>query len=149
MVSEQLLNYTVQKLNEYIAHLGEDYVTGGILYEAYPFEKTCSVPFDATAYGNRGRYYGAGIAIRYKGAQNDAWVQSWVRGFVAGAREIDAQVAIAAGKPVPPKTGYANLPPPDQTTGDAFQSNLPRLKEVKKKWDPHGRFNKWFNIATD
>src|SRR5215471_5248580 len=40
-LSLPLLNYTLEKYSSYIAHLGENYVTGAILYEAYPTAKTC------------------------------------------------------------------------------------------------------------
>jgi len=145
-LSLPLLEYTLQKYTEYVTHLGDSYVTGAILYEAYPFEKTCSVPCAETAYGNRGEYFNNAMALRWKSPEHDAWVRDWAREFVRGAREIDALVARSKGRKTCETRGYANIPAPGQSLQEAFEGNLGRLREVKGKWDPRGRFNKWFPV---
>ena len=147
-LSVPLLNYSLEKYSSYIAALGEDYVTGALLYEAYPTDKICEVPADATAYANHGHWFNCAAMLRWKGAEHDAWVKEWIKDFVKGARAIDAEVAIASGEKVLEKTAYANIPLPDSTPGEAFRGNLSRLIEVKTKWDPNGRFNKWHNILV-
>lgn len=148
-LSVPLLNYTLEKFSSYIATLGQDYVTSAILYEAYPTAKTCEIPPDATAYANRGNWFNCAMMIRWKGAEHDVWVKEWIKEFVKGARAVDAQVAMTSGQEVMEKTAYANIPLPDSTPGEAFRGNLPRLTEVKKKWDPNGRFNKWHHISPN
>lgn len=148
-LSVELLNYSVKKYTEYISTLGEDYVTGAILYEAYPTAKTLEVPIEATAYSNRGDWFNCAMMLRWKGKEHDDYVKEWIRDFVKGARAIDAQVALAKGEEVKEKTAYANIPLPDATPRDVFRGNLARMMEVKRKWDPNGRFNKWFNVTSN
>jgi len=148
-LSLPLLEYTLQKYTQFVQHLGDDYVTGAILYEAYPYEKTNSVPFEATAYGNRGEHFNNALAVRWKSVENDAFVRDWVREFVKGARAIDKDIAEKNGRKTCETRGYANIPAPEETLGNAFAGNVKRLREVKRKWDPNGRFNKWFPIDVN
>ena len=71
------------------------------------------------------------------------------KNFVKGARAIDMEVAMASGEEILEKTAYANIPLPDSNLGEAFRANLTRLIEVKGKWDPNERFNKWHNIVPN
>lgn len=81
--------------------------------------------------------------------ENDAFVRDWVREFVKGARAIDKDIAEKNGRKTCETMGYANIPAPEETLGNAFAGNVKRLREVKRKWDPNGRFNKWFPIDVN
>ena len=148
VLSIELLQYTVNKFKELVAYLGEDYAPGAMLFENYPQAKMNEIAPDATAFANRGTHSNCFVVIRWKSSENDAWVAKWVNEFIAGARVIDAPIAMKVGKTNLDGRGYANTLMDDDKVEAAFRENLPRLKELKKKWDPHCRFNKWFAISA-
>ncbi|KAK7225258.1 hypothetical protein V2G26_013261 [Clonostachys chloroleuca] len=45
-----------------------------------------------------------------------------------------------------PRT-YINFAHGDEDLEDIYGESLPRLRELKKKWDPSNRFNQWFPIG--
>jgi Berberine and berberine like len=145
-LSVALLQYAVDALKAYIAKLGEDYARSIILFEGYPHGKVCEIPHNATAFPNRTSSFRTAICMRWKGAQHDAWVSQWVKEFVEGAQSIDKSVSEDEKKGG--NTGYANFISPQTNVRDVFASNLQRLQEIKREWDPQGRFNKWFNPGT-
>jgi FAD/FMN-containing dehydrogenase len=44
-------------------------------------------------------------------------------------------------------TSYINFAHGDESLEDIYGESLPRLRELKKKWDPENRFNQWFAIV--
>ena len=147
-VSEELVRFGVETQQKFRAALGEDYVLGDIFFEAYPYEKIMSVAADETAYANRGKYFNCALGFRWKGAQHDAFVKQFIKDYVRESREIDRKVMLERGSKPTALNGYANFHLPGDPVSGAFQGHLPRLVEIKKKWDPKGRFNKWFSIPT-
>jgi FAD/FMN-containing dehydrogenase len=41
---------------------------------------------------------------------------------------------------------YVNFAHGDEPLEEIYGDSLPRLRELKQKWDPENRFNQWFNI---
>jgi Berberine and berberine like len=142
----ELLNSGVERVNELVAILGEDYRPSAILFEAFHPAKLNSVPDDATAFGNRGTHLNCVIVPRWGSPDNDVAVRKWVKDFVAEGRELDAQASTKLGREVLGDRQYANILMVDDKIEGAFQQNLPRLQELKAKWDPLNRFNKWLAI---
>jgi Berberine and berberine like len=144
--SVDLLTFTADKVTEYRGKIGHDYRPCAIFYETYPFDHVTKFPADSSAYANRGRHFNCTVQLRWAGSQHDEWVKSWIKDFVRDAREIDKRVMLAEGRDPTPERGYATFHLPGDRAEKAFGGNLERLKEVKRKWDPNGRFNKWLNI---
>lgn len=147
-LSTDLLQYALEKFTVLLSTLGDDYIPCAILFENYPTAKMNETASDGTAFANRGTHSNCFLLPRWKSASNDAWVATWVKDFVAGARAIDTLYADKLGRPNVSGKGYANTIMPDDKVQDAFRENLPRLKALKKKWDPNGRFNKWLAIPV-
>ena len=127
---------------------GQDYRGGGMFYETYPYQKIIQVPGDGTAFANRGKHANCTVCLRWAGENNDAWIKDWIKDFVAGARAVDRQAMLKEQRDPTVENSYVNFHLPEHPVEKAFRDNLPRLIELKKKWDPMGRFNKWFNIPT-
>ena len=45
------------------------------------------------------------------------------------------------------ETSYMNFAHGDEPLEEIYGESLPRLKELKRQWDPQGRFNQWFPIV--
>jgi hypothetical protein len=144
--SADLLAFTVDKVTEYRAKIGDDFRPCAIFYETYPFDQVIKIPADSSAYPNRGRHFNCTVQLRWAGSQHDEWVKAWIKDFVRQAREIDKKVMLAEGRNPTPERGYATFHLPGDRAEQAFGGNFERLQEVKRKWDPNGRFNKWLNI---
>jgi Berberine and berberine like len=147
-VSEESLQLAVKSYAAFLSTVGDDYRGGAIFFEGFPFEKIVSVPSDATAYANRGKYFNCTLGFRWSGSHYDDWVKQLIKDFVQEAREIDRKFMLAHGQEPTVQNGYANFHLPAASVAQAFQENLPRLIEMKKKWDPNRRFNKWFCIPA-
>jgi hypothetical protein len=145
-VTVELLQHTVNAFTNFMKEVGEDYRVSVILYECYPYEKIIQVPYHATAFANRGKHYNCTVALRWAGESHDKWVKDYIKKFVREAREIERGYLLEHGLSPTVVNGYANFNLPEEKAKDAFQENLPKLMEVKKKWDPQARFNKWFNV---
>ena len=141
-----LFNFTAAKFSEYFTKLGDDYRPSGILYESYPFDQIIKFPPESSAYGNRGKHFNCTLAIRWAGSQHDEWIKAWIKDFVREARAIDKREMLLEGKEPTAENSYVTFHLPDHPAEKAFGGNLERLKEVKRKWDPNGRFDKWLNI---
>jgi len=147
-VSEEIYQLTALTLAEYMEKVGDDYRGGGIVYESYPFDQINKLPSDSSAYGNRGKHFNCTVSLRWSGEKHDAWIKDFIQNFVRQAREVDRSVMLGEGKEPTEENGYVNFHLPGDPVEKAFGNNLPRLKEVKRKWDPNGRFNKWFSIPV-
>jgi len=134
------------KFKLYISNLGENYWPSAILFEIFAWEKVCDIPPDGTAFAYRGPYFNCARVMRWNGKDHDEWVLDWIKQFVEGVRAIDSNTALELGEKPIARNGYANIALPGESVGDAFKGNLSRLREIKSKWDPKQRFNKWFPI---
>jgi FAD/FMN-containing dehydrogenase len=141
-ISVDLLNYSNDRFMEYVAHLGEDYQVSAVIYEPFPSDKVNSVAVTSTACPLRNGMIHGVLNVRWKNAIHDTWVAQWVRDFIKGAKEIDERLS---GKTTA-HFGYANMILPGDKASEAFGENYERLREIKKKWDPEMRFNKWLAI---
>jgi FAD/FMN-containing dehydrogenase len=146
-LSPAIVDYVLQELSAFLKIVGSEDAGSAILLEAHPYSKMCSVPLDATAFANRGDYMNCTMAMRWTDPEKDEFVRAWTKTFVEGVKIIENRIAEEKNEVVI-EGGYANMDMPGDKAADAFKSNFPRLQEIKKKWDPTGRFNKWFPITA-
>ena len=72
---------------------------------------------------------------------SDAALDREAIGFGKKVRDIWSDAADATQNPT-----YANFAHGDESLEAIYGSSLPRLRELKKKWDPKGVFGQWFPI---
>ncbi|KAG8930127.1 hypothetical protein FRC01_003229 [Tulasnella sp. 417] len=121
------------------------FVHCGLMFDHSPRKAVVAVPLEATAYAGRGT--GAeGILFQfYSDPAFDDSAQAQVRAWAQIMSE-KTPVAFKGGKA--DGVGYANFDP-EAAGSDAarvFGSNYPRLREVKRKYDPDNVWNKWYPI---
>ncbi|PYH44048.1 FAD-binding domain-containing protein, partial [Aspergillus saccharolyticus JOP 1030-1] len=119
-----------------------------LLFELLPNAQIQKIPNEATAFANRGPYYNVSCLFRWYDASLDERIR------MAQASLLE-RIATTAGIHRPgydgPKRGtgiYANYAGHEVSSETIFGANLPRLQELKKKYDPHGAFNKWHRIRV-
>ncbi|OQD82595.1 hypothetical protein PENSOL_c175G05188, partial [Penicillium solitum] len=104
-----------------------------LLFELLPNTQVTKVNNDATAFAIRGPYYNVSSLFRWRGAQLDQRMYSLQKDLVNRIGTV-ATINKIIGHDLPNE--------------DIFGDNLPRLRELKKKYDPHNIFRKWHNIEA-
>ncbi|KAL9568722.1 hypothetical protein ACKAV7_007152 [Fusarium commune] len=118
--------------------------------EFFPTDKIREVPQDATAYANRGDYYDAMTSFAWENPDYDSEIRQFNRGLCKRIRETNGYSATAGGHWSKGPVGvYINIEADSISPKDAWGVNLPRLRELKRKYDPNNVFNKWHGIAED
>ncbi|KAE8361336.1 hypothetical protein BDV27DRAFT_29300 [Aspergillus caelatus] len=118
-----------------------------LLFEILPNIQLAKVPNDATAFASRGPYYNVSTLFEWSEAyldhkirsrQNNLMERIATRGGIA--RQLNYNMSKHG-------TGlYANYAGHNVPIKQIFGENLPRLRELKKKYDPHNTFRKWHNL---
>jgi len=141
-----ILQTLLDKVAEFTAHVGPDSYFSVCLYEYLAFAKIRSKGEDATAFNNRGNWVGITILPSWTKPEYDCFARDWVHSTVdalADAERKDDSVKDA----VVGKRGYCNGSDGLEKVTQAFGVNYPRLRKVKKKYDPELLFRKWFPIV--
>ncbi|KAL4904038.1 hypothetical protein BDW74DRAFT_179130 [Aspergillus multicolor] len=129
-----------------------DLGASALLLEFYDMSKTVSIPRDATAFASRGTTQNGIITLRWSDSSKDQEHRAWARAVQerwkgelekGGGSNLDAKGE--AG--VPQYINYAE--PGDAVVGNIYGENLPRLKELKRKFDPANVFKKMHPITLD
>ncbi|KAJ3523431.1 hypothetical protein NM208_g12455 [Fusarium decemcellulare] len=119
-----------------------------IAIEFFPTDKIREVAQDATAYANRGDYFDAMTSFAWEDPADDAEVRQFNRTICKRIRETNGYQAVSGGHWSKAPVGvYINIEADSISPKDAWGVNLPRLRELKMKYDPHNVFHKWHGIT--
>ncbi|EEA21272.1 hypothetical protein EYB25_007453 [Talaromyces marneffei] len=111
-----------------------------LLFEMLPYTKVVEVPNDATAYANRGPYYNVCSIFNWQDVNADSKIRNLQQGLMSQIRDEHVK------KRGPGVGTYPNFTGFDANARDLFGDNLPRLKELKKYYDPRNVFRKWHDL---
>ncbi|KAG6884720.1 hypothetical protein C0992_005870 [Termitomyces sp. T32_za158] len=118
----------------------EDARGSAILWDLTRPEKLCEVKNSATAVRIRDNNYWVAIQGRTNNSEADGIISDFVASTVAFIRSQNIKLS---GKDY----GYfLNMAQGDESPEDVFGDNLPRLSELKSKYDPHNLFKKGLPI---
>ncbi|KAM0347443.1 hypothetical protein ACHAPU_004964 [Fusarium lateritium] len=118
--------------------------------EYFSTEKIREIDQEATAYANRGDYYDALTSFGWEDPSYDDDVGQFNRSICKRLRETNGhQKAAGSHWSQGPVGVYINIEADSISPADAWGANLPRLRELKKKYDPQNVFNKWHGIGED
>lgn len=108
---------------------------------------TSSVPVNAMAYAGRRQACVAIVEAQYDDASLNKAMRTEIKTMIDGLRE---RVVKNSGKPQDDVLIFnANIGSGEEKVQSLFGDNLPRLKELKKKYDPGCIFDKWFPIRLE
>jgi hypothetical protein len=108
---------------------------------------TSSVPVNAMAYAGRRKACVIVAEAQYDDAALDTAMRSEVKTMMENLKERLIMNARHGGEDA--FVLNANIGAGDEKTQSIFGENLPRLKELKKKYDPGFIFDKWFPIKPE
>ncbi|KAF5679813.1 6-hydroxy-D-nicotine oxidase [Fusarium heterosporum] len=118
--------------------------------EYFSTEKIREVDQGATAYANRGDYYDALTSFGWEDPNYDDDVRQFNRSICKRIRETNGHQKVAGSHWSQGPVGvYINIEADSISPADAWGTNLPRLRELKKRYDPQNVFNKWHGIGED
>ncbi|POR33263.1 FAD-linked oxidoreductase [Tolypocladium paradoxum] len=109
----------------------------GVMFELFPNKKIREVAGDATAFPSRGNFYNAATIFTWDDAAMDGEVRQFNRRIIGMIREKGFQGG--GGQ-------YNNYDGEYLDPKRAFGSNLSRLQELKRKFDPENVFSKWHSV---
>ncbi|KAF2755677.1 FAD binding domain-containing protein [Pseudovirgaria hyperparasitica] len=108
-----------------------------VLLERYHLSKAQSFPVDSTAYAHRDMEFSTIVMGTYEDEALDAQAEAFGKRVRQILRENDGYEM--------PKV-YSNFAHGDESNEIVYSTNLPRLRELKKQFDPQNRFGHWFPI---
>lgn len=119
-----------------------------ISIEFFPQQKILSVPRDATAFYQRGKWIDWHAMIGWgQRSELDGWVAEWAQRLVDKVVELEkADDGVLEELKTGGQNGY-------WYSGDGidkkqlFGTNYERLRTLKKKYDPDMVFHRWFPIT--
>jgi FAD/FMN-containing dehydrogenase len=115
-----------------------------LIFELLPYNEVIKVPNNSTAFMNRGRYYNVASIFCWHAPEIDSKMKSLQQSMM---QKIGERLGIARSPHVGDGTGlYANFVGHDAGAKDLFGDNLPRLQELKMKYDPTNVFRKWHDL---
>ncbi|KAF1915630.1 FAD binding domain-containing protein [Ampelomyces quisqualis] len=108
-----------------------------VLLEAYPNIELDAARTPLASFPHRAVRFQAAILTWYTDEQLD-------KAAVKCGKEIREVWRKSNGRDF--NASYVNFAHGDEPLEEIYGDSLPRLRELKRKWDPEDRFNQWFNI---
>lgn len=112
--------------------------------ELRSFGVTGAVPVSAMAYASRHKLVNVVMEAQYDQPELDGVMREEVKNMIMKARSSTAEKRKLQGKSE--VLVNANFSSGSEKVNAVFGENLPRLKEIKRKYDPDFIFNKWYPI---
>jgi hypothetical protein len=112
--------------------------------ELRSFGVTGAVPVSAMAYASRHKLVNVAMEAQYDQPELDGVMREEVKNIIMKARNSTAEKRTPQGKSE--VLVNANFSSGSEKVNAVFGENLPRLRELKRKYDPDFIFNKWYPI---
>ncbi|KAK6509294.1 hypothetical protein TWF481_004052 [Arthrobotrys musiformis] len=153
-ISTDIIKRTVQRFQEIVATRPENLSVSKLMFDLRDYSKVTSVPLDATAYANRREGCLIAVDLIWDQEELDKEMMQITKDFItqvrAWVKEDNEQKGVAdVGAHVGATTLYALVSDGDEKLASVFGSNLGRMKELKRKYDPGMMWDKWYPVSPD
>lgn len=134
----------VDDYDAFMTKYGDAVAPSKIVMEIRSYTKSSSVSVSAMAFALRRSAIMAALEAQYDASVSDTEMREEVKKITDKARDIIRKKGLY---PEGTATFNANIATGNEKVADMFGENLPKLRELKKKYDPKFVFNKWYPIA--
>jgi len=144
-LAPERFRHIFDEFSQLVAEIPET-VGSAVQIELIPYGKIASVATDATAFGNRGKWYNIHFSMRWKSARLDTCIRAWATKqaeWLRGEEERGSVASLANNR------AYANYGMGDESSRDVFGENYNRLSKLKAKYDTQNVFHKCFPITPE
>ena len=134
----------VDDFGDFMTKYGDAVGPSKIVMEIRSYAKSSSLPVSAMAFALRRPAAMAALEAQYDSSVDDAVMRQDVITIADKVRDANRKNGL-----YPDGTAIfnANIATGSEKIADMFGENLPKLRELKKKYDPKFVFNKWYPIA--
>lgn len=134
----------VEEFSAFMEKYGDAVARSKIILEIRSYARTSSVPVSAMAYPLRQPAIMAAIEAQYDRSVSDTLMREEIKIITGKARDAIRKKGFY---PEGIAMYNANISSGTEKSVEMFGQNLPKLRELKKKYDPNFVFNKWYPIA--
>lgn len=143
-IDVDILMTLVDDFTVFMAKYGERARPSKLAFELRSFGVTGAVPVSAMAYASRHNLVNVVVEAQYDQPELDAVMREEVKNMITKARNLTTEKRKLQGKRE--VLVNANFSSGSEKVNAVFGENLPRLRELKRKYDPDMMFNKWYPI---
>lgn len=151
-IDTEVLLAGIDKFLERVKHHGDAFKHSSFIVDLRDYRKVASVPTDTTAYANR---YDAAVVVpdfRWDDAKLDQTARRETTGIAAFMKEMlkdkDKRTRVQHDGEREFESFYPNVSSGTEKIESVYGSNLPRLRDLKAKYDPDMMWNKWFSLTV-
>lgn len=145
-IDADILKGLAEELGAFLEKHGAAAASSKAVLEVRSHAKSSSVPVSATALAGRHRALALILEAQYEDSLPDALMRQEVQGMILNVREKVKAKNEAAHRPDSGVFINANISSGTDKVTSMFGENLPKLRELKRKYDPNMVFNKWYPI---
>ena len=136
----------VKDFNAFMTKYGDAVAPSKIVMELRSYHKSSSVPISSMAFALRRSAIMGVLEAQYDPSLSDTDIRQEVRAITDKARQVMKTKGLY---PQGAATFNANIATGEEKIADMFGENLPKLRLLKKKYDPKCVFKKWYPITPE
>jgi hypothetical protein len=147
-----ILKSSLNEFSEFKAQFGNAASPSEVVIELRSSLVTSAIPVSSTAYANRRKSSAVAFKMQYETAEIDEPIKKGLKKLAAKVRQMshdgDGNLGLHAGGGGKVLVN-ANYSSGTEKLKAVFGENLPRLIELKRRFDPDCLFNKWYPIGVE
>jgi hypothetical protein len=140
----EIIQTLINDFDAFLTEYGVAVAPSKVIIELRSSKKSSAVPVSGTALASREKAILLALLVQYDSSVPDSLMREETKDMIGKVRE---QIGRNDRNPEGGPILNANFASGSEKLKEIFGENLPRLRELKKKYDPNFIFNKWYPIA--